>query len=176
MLAGIVKIATAIAPSSLWPVYDAKRGTTRRVSVSLRGGNPDGAVTPTISDDGRWVAFTSSASDLVRGDLDGRTDVFVYDVNRRTTRRISVGFRGRDANGASSTPAISSNGRFVAFASTASNLVRGDRNHTADVLLYDARRHTTRRITVGLGGGDPNGASGTPAIPAIFETIDRCAT
>lgn len=94
---------------------------------------------PSLSADGRYVAFASSASDLVGGDTNGASDIFVYDRRRGTTERVSVASDGtqgdfdpphtvRDAGYGSWAPSISANGRYVAFASDASNLVSDDTN------------------------------------------------
>ena len=97
----------------------------------------DASTAAAVSGDGRFVAFWSSASTLVAGDTNGTTDVFVRDRQTQTTERVSVDSlerqsAGGDAFGSPDTsfgrPAISGDGRFVAFASTAINLVKGDRN------------------------------------------------
>ena len=115
---------------------DRKRHTTRRVSVSS-GGQPgnEESFQPAISADGRYVAFGSLASSLVPGDTKGSEDVFVRDRNRDTTRRVSVSSSGQPGNGSSSQPAISGDGRYVAFYSEASNLVAGDTNSAADAFV-----------------------------------------
>lgn len=100
------------------------------VSVALDGAAPNGpSRAPAVSADGRFVAFASNASNLVSGDDNGVSDIFVRDTCvgagvgcLPTTTRISVGPGGREANGLSSSPAISSDGRFVAFQSFATNL------------------------------------------------------
>lgn len=128
-------------------------GPTRRVSVSTAGGDPNGPSSePDISADGRYVAFTSSASNLVPGDTNGRPDVFVRDLVAGTTTRVSVTAAGRQAAGASTTPAISADGRVVSFASTAANLVPDDRNHIPDVFVRDLRAQRTERVSVGTTG------------------------
>ena len=153
-------------------LYDTQQQTTRRVSVTPSGGDPNGAsIMPVISSDGRWVAFSSTASNLVAGDNNGKADVFLYDTQQQTTRRVSVTPSGGDPNGASIMPVISSDGRWVAFSSTASNLVAGDNNGKADVFLYDTQQQTTRRVSVTPTGGDPNGDSLTPAISADGSTV-----
>ena len=80
-------------------------------------GNDD-SFDPAISADGRFVAFGSDATNLVPGDTNGSDDVFVRDRQTGTTRRVSVGPGGVQGNGASFDPAISADGRFVAFART----------------------------------------------------------
>jgi len=89
-----------------------------------------------MSADGRFVAFDSSASNLVPGDTNATTDVLVRDRLAGVTRRVSVGAGGQ-ANGISFDPAITADGRAVAYSSVASNLVRGDTNGSLDVFVRD---------------------------------------
>jgi Tol biopolymer transport system component len=147
-------------------VRDRKLGTTRRVSVSSRGraGNDD-SFQPAISADGRYVAFTSYASNLVPRDPKWG-DVFVRDRKRHTTRRVSVSSTGQHGNNESYQPAISADGRYVAFGSLASNLVSGDTKETEDVFVRDRRLDTTRRVSVSSTGRPGNGLSFLPAISA----------
>jgi Tol biopolymer transport system component len=154
-------------------VRDRKLDTTKRVSVSSTGrqGNlPSGWPYPAISADGRYVAFASSASNLVRRDTNGRQDVFVRDRKRHTTRRVSVSSTGRQQshffNRVLGPPAISANGRYVAFTSPASNLVRRDTNRRADVFVRDRRLDKTRRVSVASNGDQGNGSNDGPAISA----------
>ena len=95
---------------------------------------------PVISADGRFVAFSSYASNLVPGDTKGWYDVFVHDRQTGKTRRVSVSSGGAQGNGNSGYPGISADGRFIAFASAASNLVPGDTNNLADIFVQTARR------------------------------------
>jgi TolB protein len=121
---------------------------------------------PAISADGRFVAFASGASNLVAGDTNGTYDVFVRDRKLQVTRRVSVGPGGQQANSSSVGPAISADGRFVAFSSYASNLVAGDTNGTYDVFVRDLVAQVTRRVSVGAGGQQANSNSSDPAISA----------
>jgi Tol biopolymer transport system component len=138
---------------------------TERVSVSRSGksGN-DGSFAITISGNGRLVAFESFASNLVSGDTNARGDVFVRDLKARTTRRISVSTGGAQGNLESISPSISADGRFVAFASHASNLVGGDTNGTFDTFLRDLENRTTERISVSSSGDQANGGSAPDAL------------
>lgn len=116
-----------------------------------------------ISPHGRYVAFDSYASNLVAGDTNGTSDVFVWDRKTRVTRRVSVGPGGTQANGnfGSSGPvAISAHGRYVAFVSDASNLVAVDTNGISDVFVRDRWTHVTRRVSVGPGGTQARGGRG----------------
>jgi Tol biopolymer transport system component len=111
--------------------------TTTCISVDPngvpRGGHPGGCATP----DGRWVVFESNASNLVAGDTNGQVDIFVRDVSLGTTVRVSVATGGAQANALSTMSAISADGRFVVFASDASNLVAGDSGTQRDIFLHD---------------------------------------
>jgi Tol biopolymer transport system component len=151
--------------------------TTQRVSVSTAGAQGDGAAgAVSVSFDGRLVAFESSASNLVAGDGNAVSDIFVRDRDVDgdgvfeegpadvATVRVSVDTGGLDADGPSTTPAISGDGRWVVFQSTATDLVAGDGNGASDVFVRDLWTGTTVRISKDTGGGDPNGASTAPSI------------
>ncbi len=115
-------------------MHDRTTGTTERVSVSSAGVQGDGAsYVPAISADGRYVAFYSAATNLVGGDTNGFSDIYVHDRTTRVTTRVSVSSAGAQGNGSSWKPAISADGRYVAFESDASNLVPDDTNGGADV-------------------------------------------
>jgi Tol biopolymer transport system component len=147
-------------------VRDRERGVTRRVSVSSRGQQAESAsLDPVVSADGRFVVFQSFASNLVAGDTRS-ADVFVRDRVAHVTRRVSVGRGGVQTNGKSRFPAISANGRYVAFSSFATNLVAGDTNGLQDVFVWDRVVQVTRRVSVGRDGAQANGYSYWPAISA----------
>lgn len=105
-----------------------------------------------VSAHGRYVVFSSYATDLVPGDTNGQRDVFVRDLVRGRTTRVSVGAGGVQANGESREGSISADGRYVAFTSFASNLVPGDTNGEGDVFLHDLLTARTTRISVGSQG------------------------
>jgi hypothetical protein len=142
-------------------------GTTTRVSVSSAGvqGN-DHSGFPVLSAGGRFAAFTSRATNLVPGDSNGVEDVFVRDRRTGTTRRMSVSSTGSQANGDSGGASISAGGRFVAFGSSASNLVPGDTNNATDTFVRDRWTGTTRRVSVSSTGAQGNGDSRGPSISA----------
>src|SRR5439155_1259062 len=136
--------------------------TTVRVSVASDGteGN-DVSLGSALSADGRFVAFDSAATYLVAGDTNGESDVFVHDRQTGITERVSVASDGTQGNKANSYPALSADGRFVAFDSDATNLVAGDTNGTTDVFVHDRQTGTTERVSVASGGGTQgNGKSG----------------
>jgi Putative binding domain, N-terminal/WD40-like Beta Propeller Repeat len=148
-------------------VNDRRVAWTWRVSNGSGGEQANGASgSPAISADGRWVAFQSDASNLVDGDTNAATDVFLYDLVLATTTRVSVGTSGAQGNGASEAPTISADGRWVAFDSWASNLVLGDTNGDPDVFIYDRQAGTTTRVSVGSGGTQANDATGASAMSA----------
>ncbi len=146
-------------------VHDRQTGTTSRVSVDSSGGqgNRDGRH-PSISGDGRFIAFESAASNLVSGDNNGSTDIFVHDRQTDTTSRVSVDSGSTEGNYHSSNPNISSDGRFVAFVSAASNLVSGDTNGSLDVFVHDRQTGTTSRVSVDSNGTEGNIDSVNPSI------------
>ena len=123
-----------------------------------------------LSADGRFVVFTSNASDLVAGDTNGATDVFVRDLSTGTTQLVSVGNSGAQGDAGSFNPSISADGRYVAFASSADNLVSGDTNGVSDVFVRDLVNHTTTLVSVDTGQGPTpvqgDGASFDPSISA----------
>jgi RHS repeat-associated protein len=144
-------------------VHDMLTGATDRVSVSSSGAqsNQDSS-DPSVSADGRYVAFTSFASNLVTGDSNGNADVFLRDRQSGTTVLVSHTPTGASGNSSSSRPAISADGRYVVFDSTASNLLTGDINARTDVFLYD---RTTANLAIvsrdssgAQGGGNSFGA------------------
>ena len=140
--------------------------TTRRVSVHSGGGQALGfSRFPSISADGRCVAFGSGAA-LVPGDTNGFADIFVHDRLTGTTERVSVDSGEAQANGQSSQVSISSDGRYVAFSSDASNLVPGDTNGFSDVFVRDRLSGTTTRVSVDSGGAQGNNLSLAPSISA----------
>ena len=141
-------------------VRDRTNGTTRRVSISGSGHQATGAsLEPSISCDGRYIAFTSWASNLVSGDQNGYPDVFVHDRTNGTTRRVSVSGGEAQANASSYNASINGDGRFIAFWSAASNLVPGDTNGTFDVFVRDRTNRTTRRMSLTNSGHQSNGGS-----------------
>ena len=146
---------------------DRQAGTTERMSVATGGtqGNAQSWL-PSISPDGRYVAFTSFASNLVQGDTNGAFDVFVRDRWNSTTERMSVGAGGAQGNGDSYQPVISADGRFVAFESFASNLVPGDTNGFYDIFVRDRVTGTTERVSVSTAGVQANGECSRTAISA----------
>jgi len=152
----------------LCAVQPAVAGTTERVSVASDGteGN-DSCGAPSISADGRFVAFCSYASSLVPDDTNGQLDVFVHDRLAGTTSRVSIASDGTQGNDRSLPPSISANGRFVAFPSSADNLVGGDTNGKHDIFVHDRQMGHTELVSIASEGTLGNGASSSrPSISA----------
>lgn len=158
-------------------VSDRTAGTQTRVSSAIGGGAPnadvesesDGAA---VSGDGRYVTWTSAASDIVPGDTNGVDDVFRHDRTTGTTVRISVATGGAQANGPSGVSSMSDDGRFVAFQSDASNLVANDTNGRTDVFVRDMKESgTTTRWSIGPGGVQGTGNSTVPQISGDGTTV-----
>jgi Tol biopolymer transport system component len=148
-------------------VRDRQSGTTERVSVATGGTQGNNySCAPLISADGRYIAFTSYAFDLVPGDTNGFADVFVRDRQSGTTQRVSVDSGGAQGNRDSGGTSISADGRYVAFSSEASNLVSGDTNGFFDVFVRDRQNATTERVSVDSGGAQGNGNSARASISA----------
>jgi Ca2+-binding RTX toxin-like protein len=147
-------------------VYDRELNTTERVSVNDNGTQGNGiSSNPSISGDGRYVAFQSHAGNLVVGDTNGVQDIFVYDRKLNTTERVSVDHNsGVEGNGYSGFSSISGDGRYVAFQSYASNLVSGDTNDIEDIFVYDRELNTTKQVSVDDNGTQGNNSSYSPSI------------
>src|SRR5262249_29399620 len=133
-------------------LHDRVTGDTIRVSVASDGTQADGRssffASPSLSADGRYVAFESDADNLVPGDTNLSSDVFVHDRVTGDTVRVSVASDGAEADGFSAEPALSADGRYVAFESDADNLVPGDTNDPSDVFLHDPVTAATAPVTV----------------------------
>jgi Tol biopolymer transport system component len=154
--------------------FEVSSRALRRISVNGSGVQParGASFAPAISGNGRYVTFTSTA------DLDARfvhetssppspePQVYVRDTELATTTRVSTGPGLTPLDGASYDPAISQDGRYVAFVSQATNLARGDRNRSTDVFLRDLQSQTTTVVSRRADGGTANGPSGSPAISA----------
>jgi hypothetical protein len=147
-------------------VHDRQTGITTRVSLATGAVQANGdSFLPTISNDGRFVAFESVGTNLVAGDTNGFSDLFHHDRQTGATVRVSVPTGGfPQSNEDSFEPAMSGDGRFVAFLSYASNLVPGDTNGEGDVFVRDIQTNITTRVSVATGGEQGNDFSCNPAI------------
>ncbi len=151
-------------------VHDLVTGSTVEASVAFAGGEPNGhSSSAALSADGRFVAFYSDASNLVPGDTNQVTDVFVRDLRTGQTSRVSVAADGTEGNGAAvgdRAAAISADGRFVAFVSNASNLVPQDTNGVRDVFVHDRVTGQTIRASINSDGTQNPAPADGPAISA----------
>ncbi len=154
-------------------VRDRTDNTTTLVSQTVAGAplavNVIGS--PSISADGRYIAYTTAATNVVAGDTNGVNDVFVYDQTTKVTTRVSVDSAEAEADGPSSAPVLSSDGQFVAFQSTATNLVAGDTNNVSDVFVRDTVAGTTSRASLADSGAQANGASTAPSLSGDGATV-----
>ncbi len=149
-------------------VHDASTGITSPLAVSSKGqlGNDQSSYC-WITANGSYVVFSSAASNLVAGDTNNRTDVFLRDLLQSTTQLVSVGTAGSQQNGwIGLGQTASEDGRFIAFCSDGDNLVPGDNNETYDVYLRDRLLSTTTRISVSSSGVEGNGMSDYPHVSA----------
>jgi Tol biopolymer transport system component len=172
---------TELGPRRDVYMYSAADGTLARVSVEPAGAQPSPgqSVQPRVSADGRFVVFASSA-DLLgrRAPVEAASSgtmtatglepyqVFVRDMHRQVTQYVSLAPGGRWPDGPSLDPAISGDGRYIAFTSHATNLVRRDRNRSSDVFLYDAVSGELTLVSRSVAGGTGNGSSSAPALSA----------
>ena len=148
-------------------VHDRLTGETTRVSVLSGGAQSDGlSEHPTMSADGRYVTFESHARNLVPDDTNAMGDVFVHDRVTGETTRVSVASDGTESGAHSLYPAISGDGRYVAFESWGSNLVPGDTNGTLDVFVHDRVTGETTRVSVASDGAQADGRSERATISA----------
>jgi Tol biopolymer transport system component len=167
-------------------VRDLDLHRTVRVSVSSSGTQANGgSLLPSISANGRFVTFTSDATNLVKGDNNGFNDVFIHDLKTGITSLVSQTPDGTPGNGSSDGGRISDDGSFVFFDSRATDLIAGDTNGKQDAFVRDLQRHVTTRVSVTDAGGqlDQDSSSGgiTPDGDIVafstsaLVTNDRCA-
>ncbi len=163
--------------------------TTTLVSIASNGTQGDSySDDASVSADGRYVAFSSKATNLVSGDTNGASDIFVRDTKMHTTVRVSVSSGGIQGNDHSYTPSISGDGRYIAFSSSATNLVSNDTNARNDIFVHDMQSGTTSRVSIATNGTEGNDHSSDPSISAdgryvafssfanslvIFDTSDQ---
>ena len=153
-------------------VHDRQTAVTERVSLTAGGNQATGGHSDSvsISADGRFVAFTSGATNLVSGDTNASLDIFIRDRQLGTTTRVSV-TSGGGAQGSldSYGPHISADGRYVVFTSDAANLIQGDTNNTSDVFRYDLDTRITTRVSAGalLSNGFSTQANGSSSVSGM---------
>lgn len=153
-------------------VVDLEAGGITRVSVSSTGEQGDGvSAVPSLSADGRFVAFLSYASNLVAGDTNAASDAFVHDRTTGVTTRVSVGTGGEEPDGDCENPKLSADGRYVLFVSRATNLVAGDENAQADAFVFDRDTGLTQRVSVSALGEEGSGRVGYASLSADGTTV-----
>jgi len=146
-------------------VRDRQTAQTTRISVTSNGRQLKGhSSDPSMSADGRFVTFRSSSGGVVSFDTNGADDIFLHDRQTGATTRVSISTSGQQANGASTAPALSGDGRYVVFQSRASNLVPGDTNSATDILIRDRQTNETKRVSVNSLGQQANSASSLPSV------------
>jgi archaellum component FlaF (FlaF/FlaG flagellin family) len=151
-----------------WDIFvkDTQTGITVRASSDASWGQGDdlSSYYPSLTVNGRYVAFSSSATNLVPGDTNGVEDIFIKDVQTGAINRISTAAGGSEGDGGSYYPHISDDGHYVAFYSAASNLVPGDNNLTEDIFVKDTQTGAVTRVSTGSAGQEGNGYSDFPNI------------
>jgi Tol biopolymer transport system component len=146
--------------------------TTERVSVSSDEEQGDaGSHSPSISADGRFVSFVSTASNLVPDDTNGAEDIFVRDLVAGTTERVSLASDGGEANSSTTSASLSAGGRWVAFSSFASNLVSNDANGFFDVFIHDRVTGLTEMVSVSSAGRQGDAPSTTPSVSGDGQVV-----
>jgi hypothetical protein len=165
----LLLLATAMLLVTLAAPAQAAPGDTTRVSVDSSGNqanNSSGVFD--ISADGRYVSFPSNASNLVAGDTNGAQDIFLHDRQTGSTELVNVNGSGEQLNGLSQGQDISADGRYVSFASKASNAVANDTSaaDTYDIFVRDRQNGTTERVSVDSSGNQANGTSQSATISA----------
>ncbi len=167
-----ISLASNLVPNdtnNTWDcfVHDRQTGNTTRISIDSSGieGNC-GFSSPSISADGRYVAFSSGSDNLVPNDTNGESDCFVHDLQTGNTTRVSVDSSGIEGNDGSFKPSISADGRYIAFVSEATNLVPNDTNNASDCFVHDLQTGNTTRVSVDSSGIEGNDKSFIPSISA----------
>lgn len=138
---------------------------TKIISLNNAGGVADGDCGESaISGDGRFVAFASWASNLISGDSNGLADIFIRDLILNTTKLVSISASGQQGNVESYNPSISFNGQFIAFVSSANNLVNNDNNGVEDIFVKDMISGAIKIVSLNNNGEQANSYSSSPSI------------
>ena len=146
-------------------VRDRTAGTTQLVTITRKGGE-GGGKDPSISDNGQFVSFTAKSKDYVKGDKNKAHDVFVRDLTKKKTERVSVSSKGEEAAKRSFESQIAGFGRYVVFTSAAKNLAKGDTDKKVDVFVHDRRKDKTELVSVDSAERQAKGPVVTPSISA----------
>lgn len=148
-------------------VHDRETGQTKRVSVASDGSQANagsGSYLTSISSDGNYVAFSSLASNLVPEDTNAKEDVFIHNLQTGQTEIVSISSDATQGNYQSYWPSLSADGQYVAFTSSATNLVSGDTNERDDIFIHDRLTSQTERVSVASDGTPGNSTSWMPSI------------
>lgn len=163
---GASNLSAGVSGTSTINVYrrDLSTGSNTLVSSNSAGTGVGGSH-PAMSEDGNRLAFYSISTTLVNGDTNGLWDIFVYDHAQASLARVSLTATGGERNQGTESisrvvaPSISGNGRYVAFATTATNMVSGDTNAAQDVFVVDTQTGSVVRASVNSMGAQGNGDS-----------------
>ena len=133
---------------------------------------------PSTSSDGRYTVFASDASNLVSGDTNGTRDIFLFDNQTNTTRRLNLSRQGEQTNGPSNRPVISADGRYLAFESTATNLILGDTNGFSDIFVVDVITGAIDMLSLDASGTRANNSNFRPSISSTgrYVSFESSAT
>jgi hypothetical protein len=170
--AGVALLCASLASAAF--AQETTRVSVDSAGVQGNGNSGDDYHRPSLSSDGRFVLFESTASNLVANDTNASLDVFVHDRATGTTERVSVDSSGAEGNGISilnQSQEISADGMVVVFFSAASNLVANDTNASVDVFVHDRATGTTERVSVDSSGVEGNADSDSPAISADGQVV-----
>ena len=174
----MIRFKTSLIAALLAPLANALDTaptycTTVRISTSSSGAQANGpSRLSSLSPDWSWAAFESTAADLVVGDANGASDVFLKSVATGELILVSRALGGGTANGASDHATASTNGNFVLFESDASNLVTGDTNGLRDVFLFERATGAITRVSVAPSGAEGNGPSGSAGLDRGSDLSD----
>ncbi len=161
-------VATPSAFARIEPLEERRLMSTTLVSVNFAGTGPGNGPSgeSSVSSNGRFVVFSSSASNLVATDTNGHQDVFIRDLQTNTTTLVSVNTSGVAGNNDSFEPKVSDDGRYVVFRSLATDLVANDNSTVSQVFIRDLQTQTTRLVSATPNNGFGDGFSGEPVISA----------
>ena len=157
---------------------DLKSGIVTRVNTTSTGNQVTGgdSLSPQITSDGRYAVFRSDATNLVPADTNKTYDIYIKDIQTGTISRVSTDSSNLQANGESSSPQITPDGRYVIFESAASNLVNADNNKKNDIFVKDLQTSSITRVSTNSGNAEANDSSFSPQISSdgqqiVFESI-----
>ena len=168
----VLAIVAVLGWRGLDGIIRSRQALTEQMDQLPGGPVPNGsAAQPSVSPDGRYVTFTSYASNLAANDNNFVPDVFERDRQANTITRVSLSDTEVAPNSGSTESSVSGDGRYVAFTSDATNLITGDTNNTKDVFLRDLTAQTTTRLSVKSGGGQVNGDSSHPDLATNGNSV-----